>query len=405
MASVALPSCDSPFVLTHIRHGCPDLTTLRYSPQRALEGDDGSLELDAARRHEQQDCYDRDCHHPTTNQHAEAIATLARQRGSERRLGTRRSVERAQPQRNEPERSHLGYDIVGFVDDDGRRKGTNCGGLPVFGTYSDIPAVSKKESVEALIISEVSNSPNEIMRIIEYSADIRATIYMVPSLMDIITGHLKTNQVFGVPLMVLLQDHMPGWEAQIKRLMDIGVSLAVLVLGAPLWLLVAALVRATSSGPAVFRQERIGRNGKPFIMMKYRSMYEDAEKHTGPTWATDNDPRITPIGRFLRKTRLDEIPQFLNVLKGEMSLVGPRPERAFFVEQLKKEIPWYVRRIKMKPGITGWAQVKHKYDASIEDVKQKVMYDLHYFENMSIMLDLKIILRTILVVFTGKGAH
>jgi len=127
--------------------------------------------------------------------------------------------------------------------------------------------------------------------------------------------------------------------------------------------------------------------------------------HCGPPWAQAKDPRITPMGRFIRKTRLDEIPQLVNVLKGEMSLVGPRPERAFFIEQLKEEIPWYMRRLKMKPGVTGWAQIKHKYDSSIEDVKQKVLYDLYYFENMSLLLDVKIILRTLLVVVTGKGAH
>jgi len=300
---------------------------------------------------------------------------------------------------------HMGHNVVGFIDNDGRRKGTPCGSLPILGTYTDMPGIIKNHGVEAIIISEVSNSPNEISRIIDNTAESRIIIYMIPSLHDVITGHLKTNQVFGVPLMMLLQDHMPSWEAQVKRLMDFTVSLTILVLGAPVWLLLAAVIKMTSSGPAVFRQERVGRNGKPFTMMKFRSMYEDAETRTGPVWATENDPRITPVGRFMRKTRLDEIPQFINVLKGEMSLVGPRPERAYFVEQLRKEIPWYVRRIKMKPGITGWAQVKHKYDATIEDVKQKVLYDLYYFENMSIALDLKIILRTVLVVFTGKGAH
>jgi exopolysaccharide biosynthesis polyprenyl glycosylphosphotransferase len=198
---------------------------------------------------------------------------------------------------------------------------------------------------------------------------------------------------------------MPAWEAQIKRIMDVVVSLGVLVIGCPLWCAIAALIRLTSKGPAIYNQERIGQNGKPFVMRKFRSMYQDAEQRTGPTWATKKDPRVTPVGRFLRTTRLDEIPQFTNVLLGDMSLVGPRPERAFFIEQLSKEIPWYVRRIKMKPGITGWAQVKHKYDSSIDDVRQKVMYDLYYFENMSILLDLKIILHTVLVVFTGKGAH
>jgi exopolysaccharide biosynthesis polyprenyl glycosylphosphotransferase len=299
----------------------------------------------------------------------------------------------------------LGYRIAGYIDDDGRKKGTMCNDYRVLGTYSDIPQVVKKERISGIIISHVSTSPNEIQKILEYCGDVRVNIYMIPTLMDVITGHFKTHQIFGVPLMVLLQDHMPAWEAQIKRLMDIAVSATVLLLGAPVCLVLSIIIRATSEGPAVYKQVRVGRNGKNYTMLKFRSMYIDAEKRSGPQWATENDPRITPVGRFLRKTRLDEIPQFLNVLKGEMSLVGPRPERPHFVEILKKEIPWYVRRIKMKPGITGWAQVKHKYDESIEDVKQKVLYDLYYFENMTIVLDLKIMLRTILVVFTGKGAH
>jgi exopolysaccharide biosynthesis polyprenyl glycosylphosphotransferase len=299
----------------------------------------------------------------------------------------------------------LGYRVAGFIDDDGRKKGDKLDEYPIFGTYSDLTQVVKREQISGLIISRVSASPNEILRILSYCEDMRLTIYMVPSLMDVISGHLKTHQIFGIPLMVLLQDHMPAWEAQIKRLIDIAVAATILTLGAPLWLLVAATIKLNSPGPAVYKQERIGQNGKPFVMMKFRSMYQDAESRTGPVWATENDPRITPVGRFIRKTRLDEIPQFINVLKGEMSLVGPRPERRHFIEELQKEIPWYIRRIKMKPGITGWAQVKHKYDETIEDVKQKVLYDLYYFENMSIGLDLKILVRTILVVFTGKGAH
>jgi exopolysaccharide biosynthesis polyprenyl glycosylphosphotransferase len=299
----------------------------------------------------------------------------------------------------------LGYRIVGFIDDDGRKRGTSLEGLPVFGTYSDISHVVKKEHIAGLIVSRVSESPNEILKIITYCGDVNVVIYMVPTLVDVISGHLKTHQIFGIPLMVLLKDHMPGWEAQIKRLIDIAMSLAVLGLGLPVWLLIAAVIRWRSPGNVIYRQERIGRNGKPFIMLKFRSMYPDAEKYSGPVWAQARDPRVTPVGRFLRTTRLDEIPQFINVLKGEMSLVGPRPERAFFIEELKKEIPWYIRRIKMKPGITGWAQIKHKYDASIDDVRQKVLYDLYYFENMSLILDLKIMIRTILVVLTGKGAH
>ncbi|MBD3421404.1 MAG: exopolysaccharide biosynthesis polyprenyl glycosylphosphotransferase [Chitinivibrionales bacterium] len=299
----------------------------------------------------------------------------------------------------------MGNRVIGFIDDDGRKKATTCADLPVFGTYSDLPAIAKKEHVAGIIISHVSTSANEIMRVIEYTGDLSITIYMLPGLLDVISGHFKTHQIYGVPLMILLQDHMSPWKAQIKRSIDIVAALLVLSLGAPLWLFLAWLVRKTSPGPAFYKQERAGKFGRPFMLYKYRSMYVDAEKRSGPQWATRHDPRITPVGRFLRKTRLDEFPQFINVVRGEMSLVGPRPERPFFIEQLKKEIPWYVRRLKMKPGITGWAQVKHKYDESIEDVKQKVMYDLYYFENMSLILDLKIMLRTVLVVFTGKGAN
>lgn len=300
---------------------------------------------------------------------------------------------------------HLGYRVIGFIDDDGRKKGTACAGLPVFGTYSNLPELIKKKRISGLIISHVSTSANEILRILSYCAESNVTIYMVPTLLDVIAGHLKTNQVFGVPLIVLLQEHMPGWQAQVKRIFDICVALIGIIVGAPIWFITGLLVKVTSPGPVIYKQERIGQNGKPFIMMKFRSMYQDAEKMSGPKWATDNDPRITPFGKFMRKTRLDEFPQLINVLKGEMSFVGPRPERAYFIEKLKEDIPWYVRRIKMKPGLTGWAQVKHKYDATIEDVKQKVLYDLYYFENMSLLLDLKIILRTILVVLTGKGAR
>jgi exopolysaccharide biosynthesis polyprenyl glycosylphosphotransferase len=301
--------------------------------------------------------------------------------------------------------SSLGYRIIGFVDESHERIDELCACLPILGTYAELPQIIRKFRINGIILSHIDASADDITQILNYCSDTNVTIYMAPSLLDVISGHFKTNQIFGVPLIVLLKNHMPSWQVQIKRLIDIVVSAAVLIIGAPIWLTLAAVIRIASPGPAVFRQERVGQNSKTFIMLKFRSMVNDAEKAGGPQWATKSDPRITPLGQFLRKTRLDEIPQFINVLKGEMSLVGPRPERAYFIEKLKKEIPWYLRRIKMKPGITGWAQVKHKYDETIEDVKTKVMYDLYYFENMSLALDLKIIFQTFTVMLFGKGAR
>ena len=162
-------------------------------------------------------------------------------------------------------------------------------------------------------------------------------------------------------------------------------------------------IRIESPGSPIYRQRRVGQNGRVFRMYKFRTMRHDAEAGTGPVWAQANDPRYTPIGRWLRKTRLDEVPQFWNVLKGEMSLVGPRPERPFFVEKLSQEIPLYNRRHRVKPGITGWAQVKWKYDTSLEDVRQKVKYDLFYIENVSLRMDFKILFRTIRTALLGQG--
>ena len=297
---------------------------------------------------------------------------------------------------------NLGYKVVGFIDDKATEK--SFGGYEILGKSEDISRIVKEKKITGVIVSHLTNSAKEITEYLNHFCNENLTIYMVPSLTDVICGQLKTQQICGIPLIVLLEDHLPSWQAQIKRLFDICVSLFVLVPFMPIWIIVGIIIKLSDKGPAIFAQERIGKNGKPFIMYKFRSMFVDAEKRSGPKWAVENDPRITPVGRFLRKSRIDEIPQLWNVLKGEMSVVGPRPERQFFIDKLSKEIPWYVKRLKMKPGITGWAQVKHKYDETIEDVKFKVMYDLYYFENMSIILDLKIIIQTILVVFTGKGA-
>jgi exopolysaccharide biosynthesis polyprenyl glycosylphosphotransferase len=216
-------------------------------------------------------------------------------------------------------------------------------------------------------------------------------------------GMARTEQIYGLPMIEVMPEPMKPWESSAKRLLDIVVSSLVLLIGSPLWLSVAALIRITSHGPAIFSQERVGQYGRLFTMYKFRTMLDDAESDTGPVWATEDDPRYTRIGRWLRRTRFDEVPQLINVLKGDMSLVGPRPERQFFVEKLVKEVPLYRRRLRVKPGITGIAQVKWKYDQSVEDVRQKVKYDLFYISNMSLRMDLKILFATVRTMLSGKG--
>ena len=192
---------------------------------------------------------------------------------------------------------------------------------------------------------------------------------------------------------------------EFKRGMDILFSLIGIVLAAPIMLAAAVLIKFTSKGPIFFKQERVGKDGKIFNIYKLRTMKADAEKYTGPIWAQENDSRVTLMGKILRKTHVDEIPQLINVLKGEMAIVGPRPERPVFVTDLSKKIPEYNKRLKVKPGITGLAQVRHKYDETIEDVKKKIKLDILYIKEMCVMTDLRIMAMTVLVVLTGKGAR
>ena len=200
-----------------------------------------------------------------------------------------------------------------------------------------------------------------------------------------------------------LRDEAP-WTAAVRRVLDVAFSLALLAFTLPLTLLLACLVRLDSPGPAFYRQERVGLHGRGFQLLKFRSMRVDAEA-AGPSWAAQADPRVTRLGRIMRLTRMDELPQLLNVLAGSMSLVGPRPERPCFVTQLAERIPHFRERTRVKPGITGWAQVNHPYGASVEDAREKLAYDLHYLRHRSLTLDLRILLATVRVVVTQAGAR
>ena len=298
----------------------------------------------------------------------------------------------------------LGYNLLGFVDDDPGKAEAEISGQRVLGTTAQLPDLIRSHSIDEILIAISSSSHEAILRIMGLCVGHRVVFRIVPDLYDIVSGH-KTHQVYGFPLVRLFPEPLDLRQRLMKRTVDLLFSIAVLAGLLPVWLLLAAAIKLDSPGPVLFKQKRIGKGGKEYTLLKFRSMIRDAEKHTGPIWAQKNDHRVTGAGRFLRRSRLDEIPQLINVFKGEMSLVGPRPERPYLVRQLVPEIPLYSRRLNVKPGITGWAQTQHTYDTDIDDVREKVRYDLYYIENMSLSLDLKILARTILVTLTGHGAH
>ena len=295
----------------------------------------------------------------------------------------------------------LGYAIKGYVAISD--ESDSAEDIPCLGSLADLKEILSENKIQNVIVSLGQHHHSLLLDIIDVCTDANVNIKIKPDLYEIVSGQVRSGQIYGVPLMELLPRVIRPWDESVKRMMDIVVSFIILVVTAPLWIFVALAIRLNSRGPIVYSQERVGKNGDKFQMHKFRSMYADAESRSGPVWASSNDPRVTAVGRFLRKTRLDEIPQFINVLSGEMSLVGPRPERPFFVDKFSKEIPLYRRRLSVKPGITGWAQVKQGYDQTIDDVRSKIRYDLFYIENMSFRMDLTILIQTIYVMIAGKG--
>jgi Undecaprenyl-phosphate glucose phosphotransferase len=288
----------------------------------------------------------------------------------------------------------LGLQVVGFVDD--RAGGDHIGyrGLPLLGTLADVSEIAQRERVDHLYVALPLEEHAKLLDLVEITSRECIDVKVVPDLLQFIALRARLEDLDGLPVINVNDVPLQGLNAWIKRMLDIALSLTALILLALPFAIIAIAVKWTSRGPIFYRQERMGLDGKAFTVYKFRSMYHNAEESSGPVWARENDPRTTPVGRWLRRVDLDELPQFWNVLRGDMSIVGPRPERPFFVEQFKHRIPQYMLRHKVKAGITGWAQVNGwRGNTSLE---KRIEYDLYYIENWSVTLDLKIMWLTLL---------
>jgi sugar transferase (PEP-CTERM system associated) len=302
-------------------------------------------------------------------------------------------------------RHDLGVEIVGFVDPDPARVGAPVLNPGVIGTVDDIPSIVRARKVDRVVVSLAdARGKLPIDKLLEMKLD-GVSFDHLASIYEQYTGKIAVENLR--PSWLIFS---PGFKksrvlTMSKRLVDIVAAIVGLIVALPLMVLIAIAIRLTSRGPVFYHQNRVGQHGRIFVVHKFRSMRPDAEQATGPVWAAkDGDTRVTPIGAVLRRTRLDELPQLWNVLRGDMSFVGPRPERPEFVTQLKQQIPFYGQRHIVRPGLTGWAQVRYTYGASVEDALQKLQYDLFYVKNLTIALDLFIIFSTVKTVLLRKGA-
>ena len=297
----------------------------------------------------------------------------------------------------------FGYRILGFIDD--RAGGDYLGyrGLPLLGTLADVEEIVRRERIDQLYVALPLEEHMNMLELVEVANRECIDVKVVPDFLQFVTLRAKLEDLDGVPLINVNDVPLQGLNSIIKRVIDVVVSTVALVVLAVPFVIIATAIRLGSSGTVFYRQERMGLDGRPFMVWKFRSMAEDAERDTGPVWARENDPRRTSVGQLLRRLSLDELPQLWNVLKGDMSLVGPRPERPFFVEQFKNRVPKYMLRHKVKSGMTGWAQVNGwRGNTSVE---KRIDYDLYYIENWSVTLDFKIVCLTLLRLSSHKHAY
>lgn len=301
-------------------------------------------------------------------------------------------------------RQDTGVKVVGFLCGDPARVGERLVNPAIIGTYGDLCRLVAEHEVDKVVVA-----PRERrgLPVDELLACKMKGVQVVDGInfFEQLTGKLRVESLRPSNLIFSTGFRRTRATFLAKRLLDLVVSSLLLFINAPVMLLAAVAIRLDSPGAVLFRQERVGEGGKPFTIYKFRSMRADAETESGPVWAAEDDPRITRVGRWLRKFRIDELPQLFNVLKGDMSLVGPRPERAYFVQQLKEKIPYYDQRAAAKPGVTGWAQVRYPYGSSEEDALEKLKYDLYYIKNCSVWLDLLILFETVRIVLFGRGSR
>lgn len=303
-------------------------------------------------------------------------------------------------QKIENQKQSVGNKFVGFIFLEEKNNYLIEKYLPNLGHLKNIDQIIDNYAIEEVIIALETKEHKEIEKIINCLDHKKVVIKAIPSMYDILMGKVKMSHILGTPIIQISHNLMPTWQEHAKQAFDITLSLIVLILFSPLFLFLAMGIKATSKGPIIYSHERIGRFGKPFTLYKFRSMYVDAEKN-GPELSSKNDSRITPFGRFLRKTKLDELPNFWNVLKGDMSIVGPRPERKYYIDKIVEVAPHYLHLQKVKPGITSWGQVKYGYAEDVDQMVKRLKYDILYIENMSLYVDFKIIIYTLLTIFRG----
>ena len=295
-----------------------------------------------------------------------------------------------------------GHFIIGYVCTNGGKDVINETGLKKLGAYNEISQIINNKKIEEVIIATEPKEHEKINSIINDLADLKVEIKVVADMYSILTGSVKMSSIFGALLISVNPEMMPSWQKTVKRIMDLFISIIAIIILSPVFIILAIFIKSGSKGEIIFKQERIGFKNEPFQIYKFRSMYADSEKN-GPQLSSKYDSRITNIGRFMRKTRLDETPQFFNVIKGDMSLVGPRPERQYFINKIIDKAPHYKHLSKVKPGITSWGQVKYGYAENVDEMIARLKFDLLYVENMSLSLDVKILFYTVIIMLKGSG--